>query len=174
MTIRGPAIAMIACLLGAAGAQADAPSPVQTLLARPLFNADRRPEARSAVAAATETPLPRLTGMIVAPEGKRALFVLDGRTVTAAEGHAVGAWTVGRIAGGVVRLSAQDREWTLSLTGGPAAPDLSLAAAALPALPFWSTPCGRSHSRDRLKTAAGDAPPAFPELCRAFVQAAEK
>ncbi len=73
----------------------------QVLLARPLFSPDRRPPdvVRSAAAAHA---LPRLAGVLVGPEGRRALFAGG---VVLAEGGALGPWRVAGIAAGQVTLT---------------------------------------------------------------------
>jgi hypothetical protein len=72
-----------------------------TILARPLLSPDRRPP-REAVAAAPGEPLsdglPRLSGVLVGPFGRRAIFATDGaKPVVVGEGGRVNAWTVRRI-----------------------------------------------------------------------------
>ncbi len=149
------------------------PSPEQaaqwaeTALARPLFSQGRRP-AKPAATTKTDpirAAAPRLAGTMSGPFGKRAVFALDDKTVVAAEGDRVGGWTVTVIAGRSVGLIGAGEERTLSVAFAGSAsvtPPVALAT-----LPFWSTPCGRSHVRD----AGGNSAPADPGLCQSALAA---
>ena len=77
------------------------PGWVETILARPLFNADRRPVAAAAMALAGPNAgtLPRLAGLVITPGARYAIFAAGdgGKQVAVAEGGRIGAYTVGRI-----------------------------------------------------------------------------
>jgi hypothetical protein len=92
------------------------------IIARPLFSPGRRPSGGPS-AAVTTTPggaehaLPRLTGTIVGPAGGRAIFAgADGKSHTAAEGDAVGAFKVRTIDPGAVTLSGSEGDRVLRPT----------------------------------------------------------
>ncbi len=121
------------------------------MLARPLFNPDRRPVPPAAVAAsapAASQQLPRLTGILVTPQGSHAIFAGgEGEHATiAGEGARVGAWQVLAIRAGEVQLSGPEGRRTVrpSYVDAPsmaASPPVSLLSAQglLPALPQTDT-----------------------------------
>lgn len=76
---------------------------VGVTLARPLFAADRRPVPGSTASA---SGLPRLSGVIVAPDNSTAIFEAEGaaKPVTAHGGDRVGAWVVATITANLVTL----------------------------------------------------------------------
>ena len=79
-------------------------------LARPLFNPDRRP-APVAAASADGGPadaLPRLTGILVTPSGRRAIFAGEDRPRVLQEGGVIGPYTVRSISNGTIELSGPD------------------------------------------------------------------
>ena len=96
---------------------------VQTVLARPLFNRDRRPADAPAAVAAGEasTPLPRLTGARISPAGRRAIFAGadGGRPVVVGEGDSVAGYTVQAISPGAVTLQGPDGQRSVSPTFDP-------------------------------------------------------
>jgi hypothetical protein len=67
-----------------------------TILARPLFNRDRRPPAAPGVAALPPNDLPRLAGILVSPFGNTAIFaaVDGGKPMVVSEGSHVGQFVV--------------------------------------------------------------------------------
>lgn len=81
-----------------------------TALARPLFDPGRRPEASLTAEASTPPPnsLPRLTGTLVSPNGKRAVFATGDKSTAINEGSRFDAWTVQEISAGAVTLSGPD------------------------------------------------------------------
>jgi hypothetical protein len=87
---------------------------------RPLFNPSRRPPSAPAVAAvagAESDRLPRLTGVIIGPAGGRAIFAgADGKSHSAAEGDAIGAFQVRTIDPGAVTLSGSGGDRVLHPT----------------------------------------------------------
>ena len=68
-------------------------------LARPIFNPGRRPDSVAAVAGTAAPGLPRLTGVMIGPFGKRAIFDTgaDGKPVTITEGDKIGGYMLRRI-----------------------------------------------------------------------------
>lgn len=119
---------------------------VATLLARPLFTPSRRPAPPPAAAA--PPALQRLTGIIVGPFGKRALFASNGagKTLAVDEGGAVGPWTVQAITSRTVTLTGPGgrRELPVVGEGNHAAAADTAALLAETATP-WTNPCGRLH-----------------------------
>lgn len=98
-----------------------------TILARPLFNADRRPA--DVAGAATSATLPRLSAIIVVGGTRRAIFVAPGqKPVLVSEGGDIGPDRITAIAPGKVELLGPDGAVTLRLQLIPAGP----AAAANP------------------------------------------
>jgi len=81
-----------------------------TALARPLFNPDRRPEAPHPDAAPAPPPnsLPRLTGTLVSPRGKHAIFAVGDKPAVMREGGRIDAWTVQEISAGTVTITGPD------------------------------------------------------------------
>jgi hypothetical protein len=80
---------------------------VATVLARPLFSPDRRPAAaETATIGGTGLPgLPRLTGILVGPFGRQAIFAVNGRKpIVVEEGARIDAYTVKSIDVAQVRL----------------------------------------------------------------------
>jgi hypothetical protein len=79
------------------------PALVDTILARPLFQASRRPPAVSATpVAGRPAGLPRLTGVMSSSKGKRLIFAPgpDGKPVVVAEGGHIGPYQVKSIGAG--------------------------------------------------------------------------
>jgi hypothetical protein len=88
---------------------------VNAILARPLFSPDRRPAAAGSVPVAQmDSSLPRLSGVLVGPFGRRAIFAADGsKPVVVGEGGQVSSWTVRGIEAGAVRLMGPGGEQVL-------------------------------------------------------------
>jgi len=108
-----------------------------TVLARPLFSRDRKPtptEAKSS-AATTLAALPRLTGVIVGPFGRTAIFAGTdgGKAIVAGEGTSVGPYTVRSIQPGAVTVTGPQGERMVALTGDAAT--RSALAAEIPRPP---------------------------------------
>jgi hypothetical protein len=141
-----PAMTRPANLPAAAPAPADADQAllteaVGTVLARPLFAPSRRPAATPGAqsSGATHIELPRLAGVIVTPNGRRAIFApATGQAIAAAEGAAIGDWVVKSISAHEVTLSGSEGERVLrpsfaAANGAPAAPpELGPSAAQAP------------------------------------------
>ncbi len=85
---------------------------VTSILERPLFVSGRRPPAGPAAAPVGIAPsdaMPRLTGVIVGPNGGTAIFAgADGKSHVAAEGDTMGAFQVRSIGPGLVVLVGPD------------------------------------------------------------------
>ncbi len=108
MTIPAPDIVQTRPAAGIAEQRLDR---VPSVLARPLFHPDRRPAplGGSAEALQAAETLPRLTGVVVTPAGRSAIFIPPGgKPTTVAEGSAMGALTVISIAAGEVTLQSAD------------------------------------------------------------------
>ena len=75
------------------------------LLGRPVFSPDRRPPAAAAATARSSPVLPRLSGVLVGPGQRRAIFA-DG-TVRAV-GSTLGRWRIGQIDVGSVTMLGPD------------------------------------------------------------------
>lgn len=111
------------------------------LRARPPFSPDRRPPAPGPTAAAPETPLPRLAGIMVTPEGRSAIFAARPQPLVVREGGIVGRFSIQRIEPGQVTLAGPDGIRTLRPTFDPTAgprtqPGPTLPGLALPGLPL--------------------------------------
>jgi hypothetical protein len=79
---------------------------VSPILARPLFSPDRRPAADMDTTAAAGMPgLPRLTGILIGPFGRSAIFASKGsKPIVLREGGRIDAYTVRSIDPAQVRL----------------------------------------------------------------------
>lgn len=75
-----------------------------TILARPLMTPTRRPRPPAQVSTPA-TELPRLTGIIISPDGRSAIFAGKPRMLVIPEGGRVGEYTVQQIAPGLVTLN---------------------------------------------------------------------
>jgi hypothetical protein len=113
---------------------------IATVLARPLFSPDRRPAADTASVAGTALPgLPRLTGILVGPFGRNAIFAANGRRpIVVQEGARIDAYTVRSIEAAQVRIVGPEGMRVLYPTfeagsdkaaSGPLAPRAGQAAA---------------------------------------------
>jgi len=88
---------------------------VATILARPLFSPDRRPATvATAVDGSRLVGLPRLTGIMVGPFGRSAIFATgDAKPLVVQEGARVASYTVKSIESMQVRLLGPDGEQVL-------------------------------------------------------------
>lgn len=103
---------------------------VATSLARPLFSRDRKP---TPVAAKSDggpaiLSLPRLSGVLVSPFGRLAIFAASegGKPIVVAAGGTLGPYTVTEIEPGKVTVSGPDGEQDLELKFDPAARQAAL------------------------------------------------
>ncbi len=79
-----------------------------TILGRPLFSVTRRPpeRANTAAAAAAELPDVRLTGIVIEPSRRLAIFAVpDGKPLVRSEGETIKDWRLDSIALHKVSLS---------------------------------------------------------------------
>jgi hypothetical protein len=102
-----------------------AASAVTEILARPLFRGDRRPAPADArgVASGQPTDLPRLTGILMSSDERRAIFQPAGkdRAIVVVVGETVGNWRVQEIVADAVTLTGPEgtrRLETKFATGG--------------------------------------------------------
>ena len=122
-----------------------------TLLARPLMTPTRRPRPPPAQASTPATGLPRLTGVIISPDGRSAIFAGRPRALVIPEGGQVGEYTVQQITPGLVTLNGPAGPVALRPSFDAARP----AAPVLLGLPLAPEPPGDA-------AAAQDAPSALP------------
>jgi general secretion pathway protein N len=100
----------------------DATGAITTILARPLFRPDRRPVA---VAARGDRTLPRLSGILIGPSLRLAMFTpAAGPTRLVKQGDRIGAYRVSTIAATAVTLTAPGVRLVLTphFAGTPDAP----------------------------------------------------
>jgi hypothetical protein len=111
----------------------------ETVLARPLFTPGRRPPTPGQVAVgpapAANKGLPRMTGILIDGESRRAIFVgpEGGRPVVVAEGGRVGGFVVQKIDPQSVTVSGPDGTRTVRAAFDPHPPP-PVQAAAVPGL----------------------------------------
>ncbi len=116
----------------------DAGRRVAEVLARPLFSSGRRPAAQAAAAPpAAVAPLPRMTGVIVTPAGRRAIFVNGaGKPMVVTEGERIGVYAVQSIEAGRVTLAGPDGQRVVAPAFDPRpAPRAAGPAPGLPGYP---------------------------------------
>ncbi len=96
----------------------------QTILARPLFASSRRPSAAETVQSSVPM-LPRLTGVIIAPGTRLAMFAsAEGKVVTAAMGAKVGGYVITSIAPSATILLGQNGVRHVHITFSHATPHI--------------------------------------------------
>lgn len=98
---------------------------ITKVLARPLFSSSRRPADVASPIANLPKSMPRLTGVVVSPAGRFALFAnADGdRPLVLSEGDHFGAAVIEAIAAGEVTVRGPDGAFVLRSTfNGDAAP----------------------------------------------------
>ena len=101
------------------------------ILARPLFSPARRPAAQAAAGPGpAAAALPRMTGVIVTPAGRRAIFANgDGQPIVVIEGGRIGAYDVRSIEAGRVTLSGPDGTRVVAPAFDPKPPAQTAGAA---------------------------------------------
>ena len=108
---------------------------VSTILARPLFSPSRRPG--QAVVASTE--LPRLAGIIIGPDGARAIFATSGdrRAIVAGPGAHAGPYLIRAVDRAGVAVTGPDGDRLLHPAYDPsaAAGSATIIGSALPGQP---------------------------------------
>ncbi len=153
---------------------------VETILARPLFSRDRRPAGAAATVATGErgATLPRLTGIAISPQLRRAIFAgADGaKSIVVEEGGSIAGFTVQTIAPGSVHRAGPERRahrgacvrpdpaHAAGRGSGPVAEPASAAGlpVAIPATRAVSAERVRqwpAAAADRSDGAGADAPP---------------
>jgi hypothetical protein len=82
-----------------------------------LFNADRRPFDQAAPSGG-DAALPRLSGIVMTPEGRSAIFTPagGGKLIVVEEGGRIGGYVVQTISFGEVELVGPDGSHSLNLT----------------------------------------------------------
>ncbi len=120
---------------------------VAAVLARPLFNPSRRPAPAAAVAGSDGAALPRLTGIMVSPEGRLAIFApATGKPITVQPGERIGGFTIRGIARDHVSVLGPDGVETVRIAYSDAQGTSVSAAApsprATPAAPADMVPPG--------------------------------
>ncbi len=83
---------------------------VDTILARPVFAASRRPPPRGSASVSGPTALPRLTAVLVSGRGKTVIFAggPNGKPVSLGEGGSIGAYVVQSIGVGQATIAGPD------------------------------------------------------------------
>jgi hypothetical protein len=141
----------------------ESPSDFATaILARPLFRPDRHPFPTNDQDANSAGPvdLPRLTGILLSSDIKRAIFAPEGsdRPIVVAEGESVGDWRVQEIAADSVTMTGPDGTRRLrpkfAANQTPATPGEADAAAPEPTPPAPASPLPQIPKRG---TAAANA-----------------
>jgi hypothetical protein len=92
---------------------------VTTSLARPLFSRDRKPtpvEAKTG-GGTTLTALPRLTGVVIGPFGRTAIFAGSdsSKPIAVSQGKTLGAYTILAVEPGRVTVSGPEGDQTVQL-----------------------------------------------------------
>ena len=97
---------------------------VATILARPLFSATRRPPAPAPASEHTAPELGRLSGVILSPAGKRAIFAGTGggKPVVVEEGARIGEYVVTSIGFDAVTITGPGGQRTLNPAFDPNPP----------------------------------------------------
>lgn len=119
---------------------------VATILARPLFSRDRRPAPPAASTGpsgpANTNDLPRLTGVMVGPFGRSAIFAAaeGGKPTVVNEGSNVGPYTVSNIGPGEVTVEGPEGSRVLHPVFDPNAPRREPVA---PVIPSVNSPLGQ-------------------------------
>jgi hypothetical protein len=110
---------------------------IAAILARPVFSPDRRPPAEIASTPGVRLPegLPRLSGVLLGPFGRSAIFAVDGREpLVVDEGGRIDAWTVGTIEADTVQVSGPGGARTVhpSFASSSSATATGTAGATMP------------------------------------------
>ena len=116
------------------------------ILARPLFEASRRPPERRTTGAGASTPsLPRLAGIIVGPAGRSVIFAgpTGERPLVLAEGDKVGGYLIQSIVADQVVVTSRDGSRVLHPSFDPNALAVQRTAVSLSAVASRSEPTGR-------------------------------
>jgi hypothetical protein len=90
----------------------------ETILARPLFTANRRPAAAKTGTVATKTP-PRLSAILISSSGKAVLFDDGGKPLIVHEGGRAGPYVVMSISADRIGVMSPEGQRTLRPTPIP-------------------------------------------------------
>ena len=118
---------------------------VQTSLAQPLFSPTRRPPDSAAVARAAEPEAlnVRLTGIVLEPERRLAIFAVPGsKPLSRAEGEEINDWRVESIGPSQVSLTGAAGTMVLEPKFDPTLVRPQQAPGATPANPLFPVPPG--------------------------------
>ncbi len=133
---------------------------VAAILARPLFEQDRRPtaEAHAGPAANGEA---RLAGIMVSPSGRAAIFAPaeGGKASVLREGDVLGPFTVQTIAPGAVTVLSHGKPQVMRPSFAASSATTTTPTFPLPQLPQF--PSGPGAGVGRMPGLPGNAPPAF-------------
>ena len=154
-------------LPSAAAAAAALDGWVRLVLARPLFSPSRRPG--QAVVASTE--LPRLAGIIIGPEGARAIFATPGdqRAIVAGPGGHAGPYLIRAVDRAGVAVTGPDGARLLHPTYDPSAAG---GSAAIPGGALTGPPQATGATsildllRSRVQAGGGIRPILIPPAAR--------
>ncbi len=125
-----------------------------TILARPLFSSNRRPAKVDKGAGSAGAPMPRLAGIMITPQGRRAIFAPDGggKQMVLAEGASVNEVAIRSIqpdrvilaSGAVLRLAYDKQRGSGSPVQPfvPIQPNLPQPGFAPPVNPIGLNPMG--------------------------------
>jgi general secretion pathway protein N len=106
---------------GGDGSRSDDSAVIATIAARPLFRPDRRPVA---VVAQNDAALPRLSGILIGPSLRIAIFTPgEGPTRLVRQGGSIGVYRVATISAHAVTLTAPGVRLVLTPRFAGAAPD---------------------------------------------------
>src|ERR1700724_2588868 len=138
---------------------------VATTLSRPLFSATRRPSERAAPDRAADPELTnvRLTGIVVEPDRRTAIFAVQGaKPLVRSEGETVNDWHLDSIAPHEVTVTGPAGTTTLELKNDPnlvrPAPPAQPAPQAKPVQPAPATSAARPGVPPVQPAAAGNRP----------------
>jgi len=95
---------------------------IATVLARPLFSPNRRPPAEHREASGGAVGLPRLTGIMVGPFGRSAIFAGEPRPVVVPEGGRINGYIVTTIDATEVKVAGPEGLLTIHPSFQPAPP----------------------------------------------------
>jgi len=156
-----------------AHAEAHPDDEVRITLAAPLFSPSRKRPDTALLTKAGEPELPnlRLTGIVIEPERRIAIFAADGKPLARTEGESLADWRVANVSEREVSLSGPGGTTTLGLKPDPKLserPPLALAttgrtkAAITPPLNPPSGPLAQAAAAKSLPNALPRGPSPFP------------
>jgi hypothetical protein len=141
----------------------------QTILDRPLFAPSRRPPQEEVPVETVEAPeveapppvIPRLAGIIVGPQSRRALFqpADGGKPLSLGEGDEIAGWVIEAIAVDGVRINGAEGQQTITPQ-----PDAGLAAESAVIAPVLPAPAGGDPPEPAAEGQAPAPPPGAAAL----------